>query len=180
VGSKSNIILSFYDSPGEDIEDLDAARTHLKNMYASQGLILLMDLTDKETLMTSMQTLDNVVQMLREGKALYANDKIPTRLALVFTKCDRYKKELGTICNNPPKIPTIEYIDLVSSTFENYLRINGYKHILNTTQNNFSNYRYLPVSALGFEPKTAPDIAKNDISPMMIEYPIAWLINELG
>ena len=180
VNSPSNLILTFFDSPGEDVEDMDEARKHLRYIHNSQGLLLFMDISDKDSLMMSIQTLDNVVQMYRESLAITTNAKIPIRLALVFGKCDKMRKQLGPLCENVQKIPPPEALEQVSMTFENYLANNGYKQIINTIKNNFKNYKYFPVSSLGFEPNNPPDISNHKINPIMVEYPIAWMLYQFG
>jgi len=52
--------------------------------------------------------------------------------------------------------------------------------LLNTVANNFSNYRYFGVSALGVPPPNGSHVAVSGIHPLRVEDPLLWLLGRFG
>ncbi len=193
--------LFFVDTAGEDVSADDYAYTIQKYISNSSGIIYLVDplqfeyVKDRIGARDSNQanytnTLSVISQVYRSGRGMSVNKKIDIPLAVVVTKCDVLLREptnateeevyLGSdsAINNPRKYGVFddENSRQISAEMEAYLdRVSGGTFPM-AVKNDFKEYRYFAVSALGAEPDASGML--KTVSPIRVEDPMLWLMKK--
>jgi hypothetical protein len=197
IGARTvSTILSFYDTAGEDLSNLDIAREQ-HYLAAADGLILLLDPfgfpenrnnalnrgVDPSMLKDEPRSvLRNVTELLREADRLAANKKIKRPIAVVLAKIDAFFNEVGP--DHPIRRPSVtgpyfseqESLDLhnhVAALISQW----GGSGVLNMLELNYTTYRLFVASALGAE----PDYRRNTVNsrgvlPHRVAEPLLWLM----
>ena len=191
--------LFFVDTAGEDVSADDYAYTIQKYIANSSGIIFLVDplqfdyVKDRIGARDSNRanythTLSVISQVYRAGKGMNINKKIGIPLAVVVTKCDVLIKEptnemeeevfLGSdsAINNPRKYGVFdeENSQQISAEIEAFLDRVSEGQFPQAVKNDFKDYRYFAVSALGSEPDASGSIS--GVSPIRVEDPMLWLM----
>ena len=191
----------FVDTAGEDVSADDYAYTIQKYISNSSGIIFLVDPLQFDYVKDRIGARDSnnanyttalsvISQVFRSGNGMNVNRKLDVPLAVVMTKCDVLLKEptneaeeevylgLDSAVNNPRKYGVFddENSRQISAEIEAYLdRISGGTFPV-AVRNDYKNYRYFAVSALGSEPDAKGAIGA--VSPIRVEDPMLWLLKE--
>ncbi len=193
--------LFFVDTAGEDVSADDYAYTIQKYISNSSGIIYLVDplqfdyvrdrIGSRDTNKANYtNTLSVISQVYRSGKGVPVNKKIDIPIAVVVTKCDVLLKDptsemeeevfLGSdsAMNNPRKYGVFddENSRQISAEIEGFLdRVSG-GTLPVAVKNDYKEYRYFAVSALGSEPD--PSGMLGGVSPIRVEDPMLWLLHK--
>lgn len=175
------IALSFYDSAGEDLQNFDAFQREYGYISNSSGIIFIMDVfSGISNLRNSEYVLNNLIKLIKLDKGISINSKISTPISITLNKFDLYRdledRNIKWNGNNDESI--MEQINNTHQTILNHFRqtdIENLGNLLQICEENFSTYRIIPVSSLGFDPLTSVK-APEEIKPFDIEYPYIYLL----
>ena len=193
-------MLSFVDTAGEDLNDLDTVFT-LKYLSVCDALMITLDpfalpgARARLNLPTEavqvgddvpLDVVSRITELLRTEYRVKNKKKIKLPVALVFTKIDAFYPNLDR--HNP--------IMARSSGLPAYEDADGrtvHEHMLTLTHEwnaadidthmrlNYSDYRYFGVSALGAEPDYQGNaVAPGGVQPHRVEDPVLWLLSKTG
>lgn len=198
--TRKSTMLSFVDTAGEDLGDLDTAFT-LRYLSACNALMILLDpfalpgaraglkLPREATQVDDdvpLDVVDRVTQILRTVHKVKDARKIKVPVAIVFTKIDAFYPTLDQ--NSPimaaaPKVPAYVNSD-GEAVHEHVLALLhgwGADDIDRLIRLNYDDYRYFAVSALGAEPNYAKgEVAPGGVRPHRVEDPVLWLMSKAG
>ena len=198
---KKSVLLSFYDSAGEDLKNMDIMKEYYKYIYASSAIILVMDVfTTDEYRENSLVVFYNFLQAIKEIKNIRENEKIKVPIVILFSKYDEVlnkkdKENVNKFKDNCKwdKLNTeeiIECIDSVSKTLNNRLmNMESFpeaESFINTCDRNFTNYRLIPVAsiALNDELTILEDKKKKfnieTTESVNVELPFIYLLHQLN
>ncbi|MEU8001313.1 hypothetical protein AB0B66_09165 [Catellatospora sp. NPDC049111] len=187
--------LSFYDTAGEDLASLRGTQD-LAYLDAADALILLLDpfmlpqardrihVPDTATTrVPTVQILGQVTEALRTSRGLSANRKIRIPVAVAFAKIDAFFELLDA--DDPllrPHVPGPVYDETAGRTTHEHVRALlddwGGDDIDSYLQNNFADYRYFVVSALGAQPDYAnAKVEAGGVRPYRVDEPLTWLLS---
>lgn len=183
-GERGAIALSFYDSSGEDLQNFEAFQKEYDYIRNTSGIIFMMDIfSGTENLRNTEYSLINLVKLLKIELGLNMYAEIPIPVSFVLNKFDLYAPtEVRHVQWNGSNDDIIlNTIDTVHSSllkhFENTSEDN-LGNVLQICEESFSNYRFIPVSSLGFNPDgTSESKLENKLKPFDIEYPYVYLLN---
>jgi hypothetical protein len=187
--------MSFYDQSGEDLTKQDAVYAH-HYLAAASGLMVLLDplqlpmvqdeiVVPAETINAGgeppISVLSRVTELLRSSHGVPNKKKVQIPLAVVFSKVDALFPVLGD--GHPIRqvngySPT-EVDASVHEHVRGLLHRWGGDNVDAHLRQNYSNFRYFAVSALGAPPKDE-ELAAGDIRPLRVEEPLLWLMQRLG
>ena len=174
--SKHNIIqMSIYDIAGEVFDYSESQVQQLQFDYC-EGIVLVIDSTDEKAEASTI--IGNFINRLDElgGRRSTKMRRVP--IAVIITKADLYKKELGL-----PKIKAvfkarqigssdpIEYWQIQNEICRDFLISRGQQNAINLLESKFEEIRYFPVSAMGHEMNRAA------YEPWGVLEPIFWLMH---
>lgn len=189
-------ILSFYDTSGEDLANVDSAREQ-HYLAAADGIILLLDPfgfpENRTTALTRgvdpsslhdepRRVLRNVTELLRLADNLAPNKKIKRPLAVVLAKIDAFFDQVDP--DHPIRRPSAtgpyfaeqESLDLhnhVAALISQW----GGDDVLNMLELNYTSYRFFVASALGSEPDYRTGTVSNrGVQPHRVTEPLLWLM----
>jgi len=160
---KKSVLLSFYDSAGEDLKKINTVKEYYKYIYASSAIILVMDVfTTDEYRENSLVVFYNFLQAIKEIKNIRENEKIKVPIVILFSKYDEVlnkkdKENVNKFKDNCKwdklnTVETIECIDSLSKTLSNRLmNMESFpeaESFINTCDRNFTNYRLIPVASI--------------------------------
>ncbi|MEW6283897.1 MAG: hypothetical protein AB1758_35115 [Candidatus Eremiobacterota bacterium] len=198
LGKKLRIAsMVFFDTAGEDLDSYDLMSSETRYVANSHGLILLVDplqIPDVRERLGNVELLpgentdpndivDRVIKLIRDFRELPANQKIPTPLALAFTKVDAVWPlfEPGSAVHTASKHPG--YFDLADAERvheELRAQVNRWCQGLDRKlAHHFASHAYFGVSALGGSPGPDGRIARG-VSPFRVEDPFLWILSRLG
>lgn len=199
---KKSVLLSFYDSAGEDLKKMDTMKEYYKYIYASSAIILVMDIfTTDEYRENSLVVFYNFLQAIKESTNIRENKKIKVPIVILFSKYDEVlnkieKENVNKFKNNCKwdklnTAETIECIDDVSKTLRDRLmNMESFpeaESFINTCDRNFTNYKFIPVAsiALNDELTTLGDgkTKKFNIETtesVNVELPFIYLLHQLN
>lgn len=183
-GERGAIALSFYDSSGEDLQNFESFQREYDYIRNTSGIIFIMDVfSGIDNLRNTEYSLINLVKLLREELGLNIYSEIPIPVSFVLNKFDLYtptdNRHLPWNGNNDDDI--LETIDTVHDSLLLHFKNNPVENLGNILQicdESFKNYKFIPVSSLGFDPDDKSK-AGNDIKPFDIEYPYVYLLNNI-
>lgn len=191
-------IMSFVDTAGEDLQDLNEAFT-LRYLNVADGLIIVLDpfampgAQDTINLPSSaiqsaspMDVLGRITEVLRTDRRVKRGKKIKLPVAIVFTKIDAFFSAMDP--NNPlrttSKVETA-YDDKDGESVHEHMKSLLYSwgaEEIDTHLNlNYAAFRYFGVSALGAEPNyDRLTLAAGGVRPHRVEDPLLWLLAKEG
>lgn len=197
IGARTSY-LSFYDTAGEDLGGHETAKD-LKYLASADALILLLDpfmlkaardeagiedtLARRDDMLLSAVTA--VTAALREGQGRTGRlVKIP--VAATFPKIDAFFEQLGP--DHPiRRVPTPGdyYDELAGAELHEHVRSLlagwGGQQIDSHLRNNYADFRYFPVSALGEPPDYGRQtVSERGVRPLRVEEPLLWLLSKFG
>jgi hypothetical protein len=193
-------ILSFVDTAGEDLADLDTAFT-LQYLNVCDGLIVVLDPfalpgarsrlnLPAEAVQTAdgapLEVIARLTEILRTEAKVRKNKRIKVPIAVVFSKIDAFYETMdrsNPIMAKPPKVPAYQQID--GQAVHEHMRallhewnaddIDLHLHL------NYTDFRFFAVSALGAEPDYVQGaVAAGGVQPHRVEDPILWLLAKEG
>jgi GTP-binding protein EngB required for normal cell division len=185
----------FFDTAGEDLDDVDQMANLNKYIAKSDGIVLLVDPLQvsaivqqvngmpnaAETFTEPVEILTRVRSLITDEKDLDALDKVDVPLAVAFSKIDAIKDVLGPTShlNAKPRHKNgfdINDFNAMSSELESLLERENEKALHAAVCTHFSRYGFFGVSALGHSPDEAGNVGT--IAPHRVEDPILWLLSE--
>jgi len=198
--SVRSTLLSFVDTAGEDLNDVQTAFT-LKYLSVCDGLIVVLDpfalpgararlnLPDAAVDVDDDAPLDvvnNITEMLKVDHEIKKRRKLTLPVAVVFTKIDAFFPALNR--GNPlmAATPTV-------AGYDNADGLAVHEHVLALMHEwnaqdidthmrlNYADFRYFGVSALGAEPDyETRTVAAGGVRPHRVEDPVLWLLSKAG
>jgi ABC-type dipeptide/oligopeptide/nickel transport system ATPase component len=196
--SRKSTMLSFVDSAGEDLNDTETVFT-LQYLSVCDSLIIALDpfalpgararlkLPEAATQVDDDVPLDvvsRITEILRTEHKVKDRKKIGIPVAIVFTKIDAFYPTLDQ--HNPimaaaPALPSYNNADgeAVHEHMRALLDEWGADDIDRHMRQNYGDYRYFAVSALGAEPDyTTGEVAAGGVQPHRVEDPVLWLLSK--
>ncbi len=202
------ITLVFYDTAGEDLRDTESIETSKIGAYLgnADGIIYLADPLQldyvrshldpdlyprfKEQDMT--EVLNRITNIIRQYKGLKTSQTIPTKLAIVLTKCDVLLQENDRNHNSrfdfvntriPRKEGSVDLknLDEFSDEVSKFIYVATESEFNVAVSHDYPNHHYFFVSALGHNPEklASTDARVSLISqpkPFRVEDPLIWIL----
>lgn len=197
LDTRKAVNLVFYDSAGEDLDDLSVMANVNKYIYRADGIILLLDplqlprvreQLDGNVLLPgenseALVILERIGHLIRDGRVLKTTDRIKTPLAVAFSKLDAIEPLLGTGSALFAEANHTQGLDLadsnaVSGEMEAQIAKWQGNALLAQVRNNFPQHRFFGLSALGCNPDANRHIPR--VLPRRVEDPLLWLLNLHG
>ena len=202
VGGRTlrSTVLSFVDTAGEDLNDLDTAFT-LEYISVCDALIITLDpfalpgararlnLPEAAIQVADDVPLDvvaHITELLRTEGKVKTKKRISLPVAIVFTKIDAF---YPTLDRQNPIMATAPAVQ----AYQNADGLAVHEHMLALLHEwnaadidthmrlNYSDYRYFGVSALGAEPNYGDGVvAPGGVQPHRVEDPVLWLLSKSG
>ena len=190
--------LVFFDTAGEDLNELDVMSTETRYIANADGIIFLLDplqipavrgQLSNSTALPSENTdpheiIGRVAQLIRQSRQLRPTTKITTPVALAFSKIDAVRPlvEPGSPIHQGSAHDG--FFNLTDSQRMNdsmraYVSDWVGPELDMFLQHNFRTYSYFGVSALGAAPDQRGQLPMG-VSPFRIEDPFLWVLYQLG
>ncbi len=199
-----SVMLSFYDSAGEDLRNAKSASDQAY-LGAAEGLVVLIDpfqlpgnrdtartkfgyLDDVDAVVEhdAIRTLSVITDYLRAAHDTKSTERVKVPLAVAFTKFDAFYNTLPAshpLRQTPPDGPYY-YEDDGLSMHEHVkalLEQWGGSEITRYLELNYESFRLFGVSALGAEPDYATNaVNPQGVRPFRVADPILWLLAHQG
>ncbi len=193
-------VLSFVDTAGEDLNDIDTAFT-LEYLSVCDALMITLDpfampgARARLNLPANaigvgddvpLDVLSRITELLRTEYKVKNKKKIKLPVAIVFTKIDAFYPGLdrtNPIMGRPSGLPAYEDAD-GQAVHEHMLALLHEWNAADIDMHlrlNYSDYRYFGVSALGAEPNYQTlSVAPGGVQPHRVEDPVLWLLSKTG
>jgi GTPase SAR1 family protein len=202
VGGRTlrSTVLSFVDTAGEDLNDLETAFT-LEYISVCDALIITLDpfalpgararLNLPEAAIqvaddVPLDVVSHITELLRTEGKIKNKKRINLPVAIVFTKIDAFYPTLdrqNSIMATSSGLPAYENAD-GQAVHEHMLALLhewNAADIDNHMRLNYTDYRYFGVSALGAEPDYGGGVvAPGGVRPHRVEDPVLWLLSKSG
>ena len=202
VGGRSlrSTVLSFVDTAGEDLNDIDTAFT-LEYLSVCDALIITLDPfalpgarsrlnLPKEAIQVEddvpLDVVSRITELLRTEGNISNKKRINLPVAIVFTKIDAFYPTLdrqNPIMSTAPALPAYQNVD-GQSVHEHMLALLHEWNAADIDMHmrlNYTNYRYFGISALGAEPDyESGSVAPGGVQPHRVEDPVLWLLSKAG
>lgn len=195
--------LVFYDTAGENFNDPQNIKDNVKFINKSDAFIFLLDtfqiryvkdklgLPDEQGDLKYDAILENIVSHFIEGDKSEKKAHFAKPMALTFSKIDAIisQPELFedtaipgmSMQQNSPFLDghglSLKDIDSVSDGIAQALNLWGESDFRQNIANNYKNYKFFGISALGQKPNADNEIER--ISPYRVLDPIIWILHEL-
>jgi hypothetical protein len=196
ITSSPTTVLSFVDTAGEDLGELNKAFT-LRYLSVSDGLIVTLDpfalpgararlnlppAAIKSSDGTPLEVIARVTELLRTELHVSSKRKIRLPVAVVFTKIDAFFGVLdrnSPVMGKPPQLPLYSETDgqAVHEHVRALLHEWDAADIDLHMQHNYADFRYFAVSSLGAEPDYVREtVDAGGVRPHRVEDPVLWLL----
>jgi hypothetical protein len=202
IGARSlrTTMLSFFDTAGEDLNDLETTFT-LQYVSVCDALIVTLDpfalpgararLSLPEAAIqveddVPLDVISRITELLRTEGRVKATKRISRPVAIVFTKIDAFYPTLdrhSPIMATSSRLPAYDNVDgqAVHEHMRALLYLWNAADIDTHMRLNYSDYRYFGVSALGAEPDyPSYRVASGGVQPHRVEDPVLWLLSKSG
>lgn len=200
--NRKSIYLVFYDTAGENFNDINKIADNVKFLKESDAVIFLLDtfqvpyvhnalgLTKVSGDLRYDAIFDNILGHFKEGDPDVRKSYFKKPMAFVFSKIDAIlnnekKFEETSIANMSMEKNSyflsgdgvlLSEFDSISTSIMGALNAWGESNFINNVKNNYKNAKYFGISALGDEPK-GTSVSK--VSPYRVLDPLVWILNEL-
>lgn len=198
--SVQSTILSFVDTAGEDLSNLDTAFT-LNYVSAADSLMVALDPftlpgarstlhIPKAAIQSSdgspIEVLSRLTELLRTEHGIKPKKRIKIPIAVVFTKIDAF---FGQLEDDSPLLQGSStrpaYDEQAGQEVHEHMRalLTRWQasDIDTLLKLNYDNFRYFGVSALGAEPDYASlRLAAGGVQPHRVDDPVLWLLAKAG
>ena len=192
----------FFDTAGEDLNDLSTMTTVNKYICKSSGIIFLLDPMSIQGVVNQLDKdwvsrasgglqehdgiaddiISRVSRLIRNANGMKEEQKIDIPVAAVFSKYDAFEQlvpEDATVRRTSPHCKKGKFDDAdriaVDSEIASLLDSWGARSFTSQLENNYKTYSYFAVSALGLD--NNPSSRRFDIPhPHRIEDPLLWLM----
>ena len=190
--------LVFFDTAGEDLDQIDLMATETRYIANSDGLIFLLDplqlpavrdrLPDGAGLPTintePHEIIGRVIRLIRSYRELRPEAKIRTPVALAFSKIDEVRDlfEPGSpIHRHSAHTGAFDRAEAAqtSESMRAHLEEWGCASLDLLVHNDFKRFAYFGLSALGARPDARGRLSKG-VVPFRVEDPLLWLLYSLG
>ncbi len=193
-------VLSFVDTAGEDLNELETAFT-LQYLSVCDALMITLDpfalpgararlnLPEQAIQVGDDVPLDvvsRITELLRTEHKVKTKKRIKIPVAIVFTKIDAFYPNLdryNPIMAESPALPAYQNTDghAVHEHVLSLLHEWNAADIDTHVRLNYTDYRYFGVSALGAEPDYERGaVAAGGVQPHRVEDPVLWLLSKTG
>jgi hypothetical protein len=202
VGGRTlrSTVLSFVDTAGEDLNDLDTAFT-LEYVSVCDALIITLDpfalpgararLNLPEAAIqvdddVPLDVVSHITELLRTEGKIKNKKRISMPVAIVFTKIDAFYPTLdrnNAIMSTASRLPAYQSADGLAVHEHMLALLHEWNaaDIDNHMRLNYTDYRYFGVSALGAEPDYGGGVvAPGGVQPHRVEDPVLWLLSKSG
>lgn len=189
------VVLVFFDTAGEDLNDEDVMSTVNKYIYRSDGILLLIDPLQlpqvrdrlgKGTPLPGMNTetadiLTRTTRLVQKGRGLKATDRIPIPLAVAFSKFDAVKPlvndqfQLNATAHHDGGFDVMDF-QAVSGEMMALLDDWGGQDLVHQVRSRYAKFGFFGLSALGCNPHSSKQIPR--VLPRRVEDPFLWLLAE--
>jgi hypothetical protein len=190
--------LVLFDTAGEDLQSRESIDLHLRYLAAADGIVLLIDplqidsirhMVGGETPLPGQNTppdeiVSNVTQLIRSARAMKPSARIRIPMAVVVTKIDTLWPHVppgSYLRRRSEHTEAVDERDLIELSDEMQSRLQQWEGGLLGRQlsQNYSDYRFFAVSALG-APPDEEKVAAHGVSPFRVEDPVLWLLAREG
>ena len=191
------VVLVFFDTAGEDLNDEDVVSTVCKYIYRSDGILLLIDplqlpqVRDRlgsGTALPGMNTetadiMTRTTRLVQKGRNLKATDRISIPLAVAFSKIDAVRPliddqfQLNAAARHDGGFDQLDF-EAVSGEMMALLDDWGGQDLVHQVRTRYSKYGFFGLSALGCNPHGTSHIPR--VLPRRVEDPFLWLLRENG
>lgn len=193
-------VLSFVDTAGEDLNDLDTAFT-LQYLSVCDALMITLDpfalpgARSRLNLPSAaiqvaddvpLHVINRITELLRVELGVRNNRRIKLPVAIIFTKIDAFYPMLdrqNPIMGKPSGAGWYDEADgqICHEHMLALLHEWGADDIDTHMRLNYDRYRHFGVSALGAEPDyTSGRVAPGGVQPHRVEDPVLWLLSKTG
>ena len=165
--------MSIYDIAGEVFEYANSEIQQQQIKYC-EGFIVVIDPTSTPDDVSSY--IANFVNLVGDLKVRDASRRTSVPVAVIITKSDLYKKEIGlsrikAAFNALPEMENKPDMGQFKNTVcRLFLSEKGYSNTINLLESKFTNVKYFPVSSMGHE----AEIGKYE--PWGVLEPVFWLM----
>lgn len=189
------VVLVFFDTAGEDLNDEDVMSIVNKYIYRSQGIILLIDPLQLPTVRSRLagsaplpgvnteteDIVNRTTRLVQGGLNLKATDQIPIPLAVAFSKFDAVKPLLGEqaqLNHASRHNGGFDELDFqaVQGEVLSLLEDWGEQDMANQVRKRYAKSGFFGLSALGCNPHGNKQIPR--VQPRRVEDPFLWLLAE--
>lgn len=190
--------LVFFDTAGEDLNDIDLMSTETKYLANSDGIIFLLDplqipavrhLLDSSMPMPNENTepqeiIGRAATLIRQMRQMQMSERIKTPVALAFSKIDAIRPlfEPGSPVHEASRhdgLFDVTDARRVNDNMRAYLSQWVGPGLDMFLQHNFENYSYFGLSALGSMPDVQGRLPSG-VTPFRVEDPLLWILYQLG
>lgn len=193
-------LLSFLDTAGEDLHDMDSVETNLRYLRNADGVIVLLDPLQMKgarpsaapgTRMPALESprnrsfdmLGRVTDLLMK-RSDHVRGRIRTPVAVCLSKIDALRGDLdeGTPLRRPqPDAPYFDASDSqdVHAQVQQLLHRWGAADVDVHVRTHYANARYFGVSALGDSPDE-DNVLRGGVRPYRVADPFLWMLSEFG
>lgn len=171
---KNSVQMTIYDIAGEAF-DFTGSETQQQQFRYCEGFIIVMDPTASPNKVSD--TITNFINSLDEIKGKRSKKMADVPVAIIVTKSDIYKKEIGISHIKALYKPTLDneyqnsFEQHQNSICRSFLNEHGYDNALNLIDAEFSNIRFFPVSAIGHM------AGEGQYEPWGVLEPVFWLMD---
>lgn len=197
--SATTVSLAFFDTAGEDLENLDAGSLSVDARYVarSAALVVLIDplqfqpvrdcLCDGRPLPAvngnPVDVLVKVDRLIRESHGIGVAERIQTPVAIVLSKVDAVREQFdhGSPLRSASRHDGFLHLEDCEQVHENIQAhmMRWCPGLVRFMQDNFSRYCFFGVSALGGSPDDTGKITRG-VLPFRVEDPFLWILHQFG
>lgn len=189
--------LVFFDTAGEDLDNIDVMSTETKYLANSDGIIFLLDPLQISSVRQLLgnpshlpqentqphEIIGRVERLIRTARQMKPSAKIKTPVALAFSKLDEILRLIdpgSPVHHDSNHAGYFDQADsdLVSESMKSCVQDwigDGLELFMS---HNFENYKYFGLSALGSAPDPDGRLPRG-VAPRRVEDPLLWIFNRL-
>ncbi len=174
TGPKTSVQMTIYDIAGEAFDFADSEMQQQQFRYC-EGFLLVIDPTATPNYVSD--TIANFINSLDEVKGKHAAKAASVPVAVIISKSDLHKKEIGLPRIRATYKPAVDSQEQLSfeqhqnDVCRTFLMGHGYENAVNLIEAEFTNIRYFPVSAMGH------DVEDGQYEPWGVLDPVFWLMS---
>ena len=194
---KGLVTLVFFDTAGEDLNDESTMNTVNKYIYRSDGIILLLDPLQLDRVRDHLNgsvplpsrnadTADivtRVTKLIRDGRGLPLNAKIPTPFAVAFSKFDAVEPLIDPqfqLRSDPDHRSGFDLADFHAVNAEMQSLLSDWDNVIlrEQVEGYYQKFGFFGLTSLGCNPHGDQKIPR--VLPRRVEDPFLWLLHHHG
>ncbi|MBE8233684.1 MAG: hypothetical protein HAW67_08095 [Endozoicomonadaceae bacterium] len=192
-----SVILVFFDTAGEDLDDSDTMSVVNKYIYRSNGIILLIDPLQLPMVRAQLSTstalpdsntdtadiLNRTTRLIENGLNLKLNTQIKIPLAIAFSKFDAVlplvdqQFQLHASANHEHGFDVDDF-EAINGEMVSLLDHWEGQEVIQHAKTRYAKHGFFGLSALGCNPQDTRKIPS--VRPQRVEDPLLWLLAENG